>query len=167
MKSSHSLISLLKEKPEFHRLKIQDEIKKLILSLPMEICKYIAFGFQKGDNLYFALKNPSVITEYTKYRSEYILRTLHDAQKGFPLIGKTKKITFYYPKPLKKNEKGVYFTAPAFYALYGEKVEVIYIQSFPEQSKGEFVNQATHPKLYKLFEEIRKTIKEKCQSSKH
>lgn len=162
MKSSHNIISILKENHQFQKLKTHDEISKLISSLPMQLRKYIAFGYQKGENLYFALNNPTVISEYTTYHSQTILHTLKALQDFFPTIGKTNQIFFYYPRPLEKNKKGRYFTPPKHYALYCEEVKVIYIQSFAEKSKGEFVNQANHPKLYNLFESIRKAIKEKC-----
>lgn len=164
MKSSHSIISLIKEKPQFQRLKIYDEINRLITSLPIQMRKYIAFGFQRGDNLIFALKNPVVIQEYNTYHSQTILNTLQCMKEFFPNIAQSKKITFYYPQPLEKNTQGKYFVARKHYAIYSEKVEVIYIQSFPEQSNGEFINRATHPKLYKLFEQIRKAILQQCRS---
>lgn len=166
MKSSHSIISLIKEQHQFQRLKTFDEINKLISSLPIQMRKYIAFGYQRGQNLYFALKNPTLISEYNTYHSQTIFFTLQAAQEIFPLIGKCQKITFFYPKSLPKNTTGRYFTPPKHYATYFEKVETIYIQEFTEQSQGIFVNHAKHPKLYKLFENIRKAIQEKCQSSK-
>ncbi|WP_305862580.1 hypothetical protein [Helicobacter cholecystus] len=116
--------------------------------------------------MYFALKNPVIIQEYNTYHSSHILHTLYAMKEFFPKISKTKKIIFYYPKALKENTQGKYFKARKNYAIYSEKIEIIYIQSFPEQAKGEFLNQATHPKLYKLFEQIRKAILQKCQSSK-
>lgn len=164
MKSSHSIISIIKEQHQFQRLKTFDEINKLISSLPMQMRKYIAFGFQRGENLYFALKNPVIIQEYNTYHSQTILQTLQSMQEFFPNITKSKKITFYYPQPLEKNTQGKYFVARKHYAIYSEKVEAIYIQNFPEQAEGKFLNRSTHSKLYKLFEQIRKAILQQCHS---
>lgn len=158
MKSSHSIISILKSLPEFRRLQEVDEISKLINALPLDMRKYISFGVQKGKKLCFALNNPLLCTEYNRYKSGLILGIFEECKEHFVELQEVQEVWFYYPQDLKKNQKGEYFNSPKHTASMMEQTEEYYLQRYKEHSKAEFENLAENPKIHEVLEKIRQTI---------
>lgn len=159
MKNAHLLISLIKNQPTFSKIKEYDEISKFTYSLTSEVHKYISFGYKKEHILYFALKNPNYCKEFNTYIAPNLLSIISSLSEHFPILANVKTIKAYYPQPLQKQQKGKYFTPPKHFASYNEKTQTLYIQTYNEQSKGEFINHCTNPKLHQLFEKIRESIK--------
>ena len=139
MKNVKEILSHIKYSPEFKKINTQSVLLKLIDLLPFNIKKGVLFAYTKNQTLFFVVSHPVYKMEF-KYNETLIrdlLKKLHianiDKVDCFVTNRKTKTDSFEY-----------------------EKVE---IEKIKERSNGLFDNNIEDKELYKLFEEIRETIK--------
>lgn len=93
------------------------------------------------------LKSTSFNAGFTKEELEKQLKSIKTYKKRRELIEKFQK-------------KGqLHFLPPKHFASYNQIIKTFYLQSYEEQSQGEFQNLATNPKLHRIFESIRNVIK--------
>ena len=139
MKNVKDILTHIKYSPEFKKINTQSVLLKLIDLLPSNIKKGVAFAYTKNQTLFFVVSHPVYKMEF-KYNESLIRDLLKkmnlaniDKIECFVTNRKTKKDNFEY-----------------------EKFE---IEKLNERSNGIFDNNIQDKELYKIFEEIRQTIK--------
>jgi hypothetical protein len=137
MKKIGSILNNLKSKSEFRKLNTNDKILKLISLLPISINKGIKFAYIKNSILFFVLTHPVYKAEF-QYKVSIIKSLL--SKVG---LDEVNKIEFFVSNRIDRTKN---------------KKEIIY-EKYKERSHAIFANNVKDKKLYKLFEEIRETIK--------
>lgn len=139
MKKVNDILSHLKFSPEFKKINTNASLQKLIETLPKNISRGIKFAYTRSQTLFFVLNHPVYKIEL-KNNINLIKGLLKDYK-----IANIEKIDFFVTHTPPKKET--------------PKVEKN--DTYLERSNGIFINKAKIDFIYKKFEEIRKTIKEK------
>ncbi len=142
MKTSKEIISHIINKPQNSQIIKTECINKLISFLPPHLANAIMFTYIKNRTLFFALNHPGLKMEFN-YKHN-LIKSLLNKLKDIDL--KCKIIEIDEIKTFVSNK--IEAKAP--------KISTII---YKERANGEFQNLATDTELNKLFEEIRKMIK--------
>ncbi len=139
MKNIKDILTHIKYSPEFKKINTQSVLLQLIELLPLNLRRGVLFAYTKQQILFFVVTHPVFKDEF-KYSENLIrdlLKKLHlaniDEIRCFVTNKKSVKDEFQYEK--------------------------ITIQKYNERSNGVFDNTIEDKELYKVFEDIRETIK--------
>ena len=139
MKNIKDILTHIKYSPEFKKINTQSVLLKLIELLPLNLRRGVLFAYTKQQTLYFVVTHPVFKDEF-KYSENLIrdlLKKLHlaniDEIRCFVTNKKSVKDEFQYEK--------------------------IVIEKYNERSNAVFENNIEDKELYKIFEDIRETIR--------
>lgn len=142
MKTSKEIISHIINKPQNSQIIKTECINKLISFLPPHLANAIMFTYIKNRTLFFVLNHPGLKMEFN-YKHN-LIKSLLNKLKNIDL--KCKIIEIDEIKSFVSNK----IKPPS------SKISTLI---YKERASGEFQNLATDEKLNKLFEEIKKVIK--------
>ncbi|PAF48034.1 hypothetical protein BKH46_01615 [Helicobacter sp. 12S02634-8] len=144
MKSSQDIISIIKNKPYFKKLKTLDRLDRLKLFLPLEMRKALLYITCKNNQLLFAFSHPSYANEFNHYNHTLIKQSLKTYADLFPQIDHEIQIRAFVPRNI--------------LAHFNDSNRPIDDSSYTEHAKGEFKNLAKTDSLKHRFESIRAII---------
>ncbi|PAF52633.1 hypothetical protein [Helicobacter sp. 13S00477-4] len=145
MKTSHDIISNIKNQTHFKKLQVFNELEKLKLFLPFEMRKEILYIVQKNNKLLFAFKHPSFVNEFNHYNYKDIKESLKTHKSLFSNIHPDIEIQAFLPRAILNSYNQ-------------ENVNNLNIEYYHEHSKGSFENIACRSSLRDIFESIREVI---------
>lgn len=148
MKNSQSIISNIKNKKQFKKLRDLQELNKLKIFLPLEIRQVTSSIFFRHNKLMFVIHHLGFVNEFNRYIRHSIRESLKMHKVLFPPLAGVNiadiEILAYSPKYIINQFEGQKeIPKPMFYG---------------EHSYGEFQNFSTNIELKTLFENIREII---------
>ena len=145
MKNSQTIISNILKLPTFTKLKQQNEIAKLKITLPLSIKNSLLFVIPRNHQLLFAFKNQVICNEFNRYHTKKLLDFIQNNSTLFPSLLQVSGVKGYVPHQ---------------YLNFHFQTQKIFIApAYPERSFGIFTNHCEpNSNLFKLFEEIRSII---------
>jgi hypothetical protein len=138
------LISNIKNKKEFNKLRTIEQINLIKETLPKKISDNISFGFIKNEVLFFVFTHPALLNEF-RLQKQFILKNISILKEYNKINLKIIDIKGFAQKFVQK--KSDLFEYKGYNFIYKEK------------SKGLFKNNFTNPQLYESFEKLRNNIK--------
>lgn len=148
MKTSQSIISSIKNKRHFKKLRELEELNKLKLFLPLEMRRLTSSIIFRYNKLMFVMSNLGFANEFNRYTRHSIREALKTHKDLFPLLADINiadiEILAYSPKYLMNQ--------------FNEQPQTPKFTFYSEHSQGNFQNFATNTELKNLFEKIREII---------